>query len=56
MRKDAKWTWTPACEEAFGLLKESFISAPILHHFDPSLPPIVETDASDYTIAGILSA
>jgi len=54
-RKDAKWTWTPACEEAFGLLKESFISAPILHHFDPSLPPIVETDASDYAIAGILS-
>ena len=54
-RKDAKWTWTPACEEAFGLLKESFILAPILHHFDPSLPPIVKTNASDYTIAGILS-
>jgi len=54
-RKDAKWTWTPACEEAFRLLKESFISAPILHHFDPSLPPIVETDASNYAIAGILS-
>jgi len=44
-----------ACEEAFGLLKELFISAPILHHFDPSLPPIVKTNASDYTIAGILS-
>jgi len=54
-RKDAKWTWMPACEEAFGLLKESFILAPILHHFDPSLPPIVKTDASDYAIASILS-
>jgi hypothetical protein len=29
--------------------------APILHHFDPSLPPVIETDASDYAIAGILS-
>jgi hypothetical protein len=29
--------------------------APILHHFDPSLPPIVKMDASDYAIAGILS-
>jgi len=55
MQKDAKWTWTPTCKEAFGLLKELFISAPILHHFNPSLPPIVETDASDYAIAGILS-
>ena len=54
-RKNAPWSWTPACEEAFGLLKGSFSSAPILHHFDPTLPPVVETDASDYAIAGILS-
>lgn len=28
--------------------------APILHHSNPSLPPIVKTDASDYAIASIL--
>jgi RNase H-like domain found in reverse transcriptase len=55
MRKTAPWIWSPACEEAFRLLKESFTSAPIVHHFDPTLPPIVETDASDYAVAGILS-
>jgi hypothetical protein len=33
----------------------AFTLAPILHHFDLSLPPIVETDVSDYTIAGVLS-
>jgi len=33
----------------------AFISAYILHDFDRSLPPVVETDASDYAIAGILS-
>jgi RNase H-like domain found in reverse transcriptase len=32
-----------------------FTSAPIPHHFDPFLPPIVETDASDYAITGIFS-
>jgi hypothetical protein len=45
--------WSPACEETIGLLKEAFTSTPILHQYDSSLPPIVETDASDYAIAGI---
>jgi hypothetical protein len=55
MRKKEPWLWSPACKEAFNLLKRAFASAPILHHFDPSLPPIVETNASDYAIARILS-
>ena len=54
-RKSIRWEWTPECREAFRLLKDAFTSAPILHHFDPALPPIVETDASDYAVAGILS-
>ena len=54
-RKDAPWVWSPRCEDAFQLLKVAFTTAPILHHFDPSLPPVVETDASDYAIAGIFS-
>jgi hypothetical protein len=54
-RKDARWVWSPQCEAAFQLLKMAFTMAPILHHFDPSLPPVVETDASDYAIMGILS-
>ena len=51
MCKNAPWDWSPTCNEAFHLLKQAFISAPVLHHFDPALPPIVETDASDYAIA-----
>jgi hypothetical protein len=54
-RKNVRWEWSPVCQEAFRLLKDAFTSAPALHHFDPALPPIVETDASDYAIAGILS-
>jgi hypothetical protein len=55
MHKSEPWHWSPSCDEAFRLLKSAFISAPILHHFGPSLPLIVETDVSDYAIAGILS-
>ena len=55
MQKDSPWLWSTPCEDAFQLLKTAFTTAPILHHFDPSLPPVVETNASDYTIAGVLS-
>jgi len=54
-RKNAPWVWSSDCVEAFGLLKTAFMTTPILHHFDPILPPIVKTDTSDYAIAGILS-
>ena len=44
--KNSAWKWSPDCQEVF-------TTAPILHHFNPLLPPIVETDASDYAVAGI---
>jgi hypothetical protein len=33
----------------------AFTTAPILTHFDPQRPIVLETDASDYALAGILS-
>ena len=54
-QKDSPWLWSMPCEDAFQLLKMAFMTAPILHHFDLSLLPVVETDASDYAIAGVLS-
>ncbi|MBW0549381.1 hypothetical protein O181_089096 [Austropuccinia psidii MF-1] len=48
----------PLNEEAliqFHQLKEAFTIASILSHFDPSLPTIVETDASDYALCAVLS-
>ena len=55
LRKDIKWKWGERQQQVFDLLKEAFTAAPILRHFDPKLPVIVECDASDYAIAAIVS-
>ena len=47
--------WTPQAEGAFRLLKERFSSAPILALPDPSLPFVVEVDASNVGVGAILS-
>ena len=47
-RKGAPWNWSASCQEAFDTLKIAFTTVPILFHWEPNLPLIVETDASDY--------
>jgi len=54
-KKDQRFQWNLTAQSAFERLKEAFCSAPILAHFDPDRECIVETDASDYVSAGILS-
>ena len=49
-----KFTWGEAASKAFEQLKEKFISAPILKHFNPDDETIVETDSSGYVAGGIL--
>jgi len=50
-----KWEWTRYAELAFRKLKKAFTEAPILQHFNPQQPIILQTDASGLTIAGILN-
>ncbi|MBW0566420.1 hypothetical protein O181_106135 [Austropuccinia psidii MF-1] len=55
LKKDSPFIFN---EEAFGqfqILKEAFTTTPILSHSNPSLPTIVETDASDYALGAVLS-
>ena len=54
-RKNIGWLWSDDCQSAFDSLKSAFTSAPILSHYIPGAPLIVETDASDYAVAAILS-
>ena len=46
---------TSGARKAFIKLRQAFIKAPILHHFDPERHIWVETDASGYAISGVLS-
>ena len=53
--KPSEWRTTPEIQAAQKTLVDAFTSAPVLKHFDPDLPAIVETDASDFALGGILS-
>jgi len=54
-RKDTPWNFNENCRKAFNTLKQAFTSAPILMHWLPDAQLVVETDASDYALAAILS-
>ena len=55
LKKNSEYIWTDKCENAFQILKKAFTEAPVLRHFDPEDMIVLESDASDYAIAGILS-
>ena len=53
--KDCTFQWTVACQDAFKALRALLIKAPVLVFPKEDLPCIVDTDASDYGICGVLS-
>ena len=54
-RKGITWNFTPECRKSFETLKKAFTMAPVLTHWVPNAQIILETDASNYTLAAILS-
>ena len=54
-QKDHPFAWTPECESAFQQLKRAFQDGTMLTHFDPTRKTVLETDASDFVTAAILS-
>ncbi|MBW0565435.1 hypothetical protein O181_105150 [Austropuccinia psidii MF-1] len=55
LNKDSCFTLNEEALRQLHQLKEAFTIASILSHFHPSLPTIVETDASDYALGSVLS-
>ncbi|MBW0546101.1 hypothetical protein O181_085816 [Austropuccinia psidii MF-1] len=55
LKKDSPFIFNEEALSKFQILKEAFTTAPILAHFNPSLPTIVETDASDYALGAVLT-
>jgi hypothetical protein len=54
-KKGVVWYWGPVHQTAFDALKRQFDTSDICRHFKQGLPIILETDASDFAISGILS-
>ena len=50
-----EWQTSPEIEQVQKQLVTAFTTAPILRHFDPAETVIVQTDASDFALGGILS-
>ncbi|MBW0519009.1 hypothetical protein O181_058724 [Austropuccinia psidii MF-1] len=55
LKKDSPFIFNEEALSQFQILKEAFTTAHILSHFNPSLPTMVETDASDYPLGAVLS-
>jgi len=54
-KANTKFFWSEDCEKAFQDIKKEMKSDRILTHFDPNLPLILATDASQHGISAILS-
>ena len=48
-QKDVPWDFSDDCRKSFEKLKEAFTMAPVLTHWIPDTPIMVETDTSDYS-------
>lgn len=50
-----QFNWTPSCDQAFNKLKHLLSSEPVLHFPDLSKQFVLEVDASNYAVGGVLS-
>ena len=55
LKSDVLWKWSKECSSAFALAKEKLSSAPVLTHYDPSLPLSLAADASAYGVGAVIS-
>lgn len=54
-KKPGQVRFTPEERQAFEKLQDAFQRAPVLRHFDPDKPVILETDASKFAMGAVLS-
>ena len=55
LQKGVDWKWTSKQTDAFKQLKQLIVSAPVLTHYDPKLPVVLDADASAYGIGAVIS-
>ena len=55
LKTQSKWSWSTKCSDAFKAAKELLVTAPVLAHYNPSLPIRLAGDASAYGIGAVIS-
>ena len=55
LQTNSSWEWTQQCSEAFVGAKKLLCSAPVLAHYNPSLPLKLAGDASSYGLGAVIS-
>ena len=55
MQPNSKIEWNEECEKAFESLKKQITSAPVLEIYRPDRKIFLQTDASSYSVAAVLS-
>ena len=53
-RKSVEWRWDSPHQNAFDSLKKMFTEEPVLEIYDPSLPLVLQTDASGVEHGAVL--
>ena len=54
LKKGEKWCWSSQCQEAFKCLKKVMMKDPVLALLDIGKPFKLQTDASNFSIGGVL--
>lgn len=54
LSKEKKWEWTESSQNAFEILKDKLITAPVLSYPDPNRPFMLTCDASDTSVGYVL--
>ncbi|XP_043229035.1 uncharacterized protein K02A2.6-like [Amphibalanus amphitrite] len=55
LQKEARWSWTPACEKVFQQLKSALSEDDVLVHYDEEKPIKLSCDASSYGLGAVIS-
>ena len=55
LKKDKKYTWTSAAQNAFDTVKEMKTSDTVLTHYNPELPVKLACDSSSYGLGAVIS-
>lgn len=55
LRGSVPFNWTPEAQQCFEEVKRLIVNSPALSLFNPELPTIVTTDASDYGLGAVLT-